>query len=88
MNRVCWNTMAPSADDTVTTSGNVPDARVSTAKRVVVLCGSSVSTWSAPLGKKSFSLCSRTRTVMGCVLPFWNEIGIAARRAVIVTVVC
>ena len=48
------NASRPSGDVTLIVIGNVPDARASTLKRMVLLPGLRITDWSAPFGKISF----------------------------------
>ena len=56
------NASWPSGEVTLIVIGNVPDARASTVKRIVLLPGFSVTDWSAPFGKISLALSRCTRT--------------------------
>ena len=68
-------------------TGNVPELRVSTANRAVVLRGGRSTSRSLPSGKSSLSLSNVTCTVTFWSVSFWNVIGISAWLDVMVTVV-
>src|SRR5438128_1168672 len=83
---VCWMGRAPSGDVTLSVSGNVPELRVSTVNRTVVLRGGRSRTRSFPSGNTSLSLARRTRTRSACPVSLRNVTGIAPFSAVSVIV--